>query len=250
MSDMGALAGRVVVVTGAAGGIGRAIVDDALAEGATVAAVDQAEPPPIDDPAGRLTVHVVDLADRSAIRTFVEGIGARHGRIDGLVNCAAVRFTGSVDAHTDDMWDRTIAVNLTAAFALVRDAYQLLVVSGRASVVNIGSVVGEMARSDAVAYCTAKSGLHGMTRALAADLGPHGVRVNTVVPSFVATPMTAPRLRDEQNAQRMRAAHVLGRWAEGYEIAAAVTFLLSDRAGFVTGIELPVDGGWLSTKAL
>jgi NAD(P)-dependent dehydrogenase (short-subunit alcohol dehydrogenase family) len=250
------LAGQVIIVTGAGSGIGRACAVGCVGAGAKTILVDN-DGRAVESlgkglakdgyPAVSL---VADVSCEPDVSEIVRVTHQNFGPVTGLVNAAAIRYVGTVDEHTKAWFEQTLAVNLTGPFMLSREIYPDMIQAGRGSIVNISSVVATTARRDAVAYCAAKGGLESLTRALAADLGSFGIRVNTVIPSFVETAMTASRIADAEAAARMRDAHVLGGWAQPSEISACVVFLLSDEASFITGAAVPVDGGWLSYRRL
>jgi NAD(P)-dependent dehydrogenase (short-subunit alcohol dehydrogenase family) len=250
------LAGQVVIVTGAASGIGRACAVSSGGAGAMTVLVDT-DRRAVESLAkgmvkeGYPAVAIeADVSREVDVSEIVHVAHQNFGPVTGLVNAAAVRFVGTVADHTKEWFDQTLAVNLTGPFMLSREIYPDMAQTGKGSIVNVSSVVASTARRDAVAYCAAKGGLEALTRALAADFGSVGIRVNTVIPSFVETSMTAGRISDPEAAARMRDAHVLGRWAQPSEVSACVVFLLSDEASFITGAAVPVDGGWLSYRRL
>jgi NAD(P)-dependent dehydrogenase (short-subunit alcohol dehydrogenase family) len=236
------LDGRRILVTGGAGGIGRAVCRAAAAEGAAVLVLD------MDAAGGRAVADDVggallelDLGDVAA------GSGAlaqRVGPIDGLVNAAGVSSVAPSSGVTREEWQRVLAVDLAAPFFLVQELAALIQAPGGA-IVNVTSVesftVIGSGGSSTPAYAAAKAGLKLVTECLASDLGPRGIRVNAVAPGFVRTPMTARQL--EEARDWIEASVPLARLGEPDEIADAVVFLLSDRSRYVTGATLVVDGG-------
>jgi NAD(P)-dependent dehydrogenase (short-subunit alcohol dehydrogenase family) len=251
------LAGRVAIVTGAAAGIGRAIARRFAAEGAAVAVVDRKEEwgsetaRLIRDEGGDAHFIACDVADAASVRAMVaDAAGA--GRIDVLVNNAGI--PGSlvpIDQMTEDDWDRVIAVNLRGVFLCCKYAIPHLEASGHGAIVNIASTFGMVGAPATPAYAASKGGVIALTRQLAVDYGPRGIRVNAVSPGYVDNDMDQRRSRmtAEQAAsnlaarQSAAALQPIGRQADVAEIAAAVAFLASDDASFATGAILPIDGG-------
>ena len=251
------LDGRRAIVTGAAAGIGRGIARRLGAEGAVVAVIDRKEEwgeetaRLIRDDGGNARFLACDVADAASVQAMVADV-AGQGRIDILVNNAGI--PGSlVPAHemAEEDWDRVIAVNLRGVFLCCKYAIPHLEASGRGAIVNIASTFGMIGAPATPAYAAAKGGVIALTRQLAVDYGPRGIRVNAVSPGYVDNDMDQRRSRMSAMdaaanlAAREAAAALqpLGRQADVAEIGAAVAFLASDDASFATGAIVPIDGG-------
>ncbi|KQZ73288.1 hypothetical protein ASE06_12875 [Sphingopyxis sp. Root214] len=240
---------RPAIVTGAARGIGRAIAIRLANEGAPLLLVDRdatglAET--ADKCSGQGTAIetlVADLQDRAAPRRIADAARKAHGAIAVLVNNAGVEFRGKVAAHDDAAWDRVIDINLSAAFRLVRELTDDLAAT-RGAIVNLASVA-VVGFAGQAAYDASKGGLATLTRSLAVELGPMGVRANAVAPGFVDTEMLKEAPDLAAVAERLVATLPIARTGRVEEIAAAVAWLASERASYVTGHTLFVDGGWM-----
>lgn len=234
------LHGRTYLVTGAAGAVGGAVVDLILSRGGSVVAVDAL---PVEH-RPRLLPVVLDVSDRGGWMALRARLTEDVGRLDGLVTCAAVMepLDGGVRAVALSAWDRTLQVNLTGALLASQAAVELA--TERAVIVHVGSVVASRASATAqLAYTSTKGAVAAMSRELAVECAPRGIRVNTLVAGVLATPLTAS-LVDNPAELRRRLAHIpLGRLGHAREIAQAAIWLLSDDASYVTGTELVVDGG-------
>lgn len=244
-----ALHGRVVLVTGSSRGIGAEIAAQAAAEGATVAVHYHRSA----DGAQRTLARVLaagvegeafaaDLADGGAAEDLVARVVERFGRIDGLVNNAGRTQVGPFLGIGPDEWDAVMATDLTAAFRTCRAALPAMLAQGGGSVVNVASRLGQMGIAETAAYSAAKAGLIGLTRALAREFGPRGIRVNAVAPGVTITEMTADLVDTEAGRARLRDMP-LGRFGRADEVARAVIFLLSDASSLFLGQTLNPNGG-------
>lgn len=241
--------GKVVLVTGGASGVGCATAELLAERGADVAALDRDAHAlaALDGAvAGRLRTHVADIRDAGAVRSVVETILDRHGRIDVLVNNAGAEHTASaVDTGIAD-WERVIGVNVTGTLHVSQAVLPSMCARRSGAIVNVASISGLLGWPLSAAYCTAKGGVVQLTRQMAVDYGPFGIRVNAVCPGTTLTPMIERLFEDMPEGARaeIEELHPLGRFAQPCEIARAIAYLASDAASFVTGAILPVDGGY------
>ena len=240
------LDGKIALVTGASSGIGVAIAQALHAQGATVVLTGrrEAELRGVAEALGeRAAVQVADLADPATPAALVEGVEAAHGRLDILVNNAG--FTRDMLALRmgDEDWNAVLEVDLNAPFRLARAALRGMMKRRAGRIVSIASIVGVTGNAGQANYAAAKAGLIGMSKALAQEVAPRGVTVNVVAPGFIATPMT-DKLNEAQKAALLGRIP-LARMGEAKDVAAAVTFLASDEAAWVTGTTLHVNGGML-----
>jgi 3-oxoacyl-[acyl-carrier protein] reductase len=238
------LTGKKALVTGATGGIGGAIARALHAQGATVA-LSGTRRAALDDLAASLggAVHVIEanLSDRDSVEALVPAAEAAMGGLDILVNNAGVTRDNLFLRMKDEEWETVIAVNLTAAFRLSRAAVKGMMRRRSGRIVNIGSVVGATGNPGQGNYAASKAGLVGMTKALAAEVASRGITVNCVAPGFIESPMT-DSLNDKQR-EAILGTIPTGRLGQGDEVAAAVVYLASNEAGYVTGHTLHVNGG-------
>lgn len=235
------------VVTGAASGIGRACAQALVADGRSVALWDIS--PTVQQVASGMGMPcaVVDVCDTAALTDAVAVAERALDGIDGLVHAAGQVLAEPVGAYTAESWDAVLDVNLRAHALLVQLMLPHLERSAHAgnspAVVAISSIEGLTANPHIPAYCASKAGLLGLTRSMAAQLGPAGIRVNAVCPGFIRTPMLQMALDIDEVRAGFEAAAPLGRIGEPAEIAQAVAFLMSPQASFITGSHLVVDGG-------
>jgi 3-oxoacyl-[acyl-carrier protein] reductase len=246
------LAGRIVLVTGSGRGIGAEVAVKAAAQGATVAvhylrSADAAMQTlaRVRDAGGDGETFAADVADGSQAEQLVERVVARFGHIDGLVNNAGLTQVGPFLEIQPADWDAIIRTDLTAAFHTCRAVLPSMVERGSGSIVNIASRLAQIGVAETAAYSAAKAGLIGLTRALAREFGPRGIRVNAVAPGVTVTGMTTDLVESEEGRRRLRDMP-LGRFGRPEEVADAVIFLLSDASSLFLGQTLnPNSGGYM-----
>jgi NAD(P)-dependent dehydrogenase (short-subunit alcohol dehydrogenase family) len=245
----GLLADRVALITGAGSGIGEAIAHAMADAGARVAAVD------IDGAAAERTATAIgrgavslacDVADRVGCDGLAAAIQSRTGAISILVNNAGIIRRGTVmESNARADWDATLAVNLDGPYNMVT-AFLDQLRETKGSIINIGSIQSFVALPNSAAYTTSKGGVRLLTKALAIELSPLGIRVNAIGPGFTATPLNAKAREDAAYMANFASRIPLGRIGTPEDIAGPAVFLASDMARYITGVTLPVDGGYLA----
>lgn len=245
---MGDFDDKVALVTGGSRGIGRAIAVELGKRGATVvlsyagneaAAAETVKT--ITDAGGKAKAIRFDVADTGACAKAVDDVVKEFGRLDVLVNNAGVAIDGLLMRFKDEDWDKTLDTNLKGAFALMRAVSRPMMKQKGGAIVNLSSVVGEMGNAGQAAYAASKAGLIGLTKSIARELASRNIRVNCVTPGFITTDMTATL--NAELKEKMAAAIPLSRIGNAEEVAAAVAFLASDAASYITGEVLKVNGG-------
>jgi len=243
---MSRFAGKVAIVTGGRSGIGRAIAARLREEGARVFTVQRGPDPDFE--------HVLaDLSEKTAPARVVDEVLARGGRLDVLVNNAGIMQEAGLEETDLEAWQQTLAVNLTAPFLMIKHALPHLRVSS-GTIVNIGSIEGIGCNPGHAAYSASKAGLHGLTRAVAVDHGPEGIRCNAVAPGWIDTDLNEDFIASMSDPERFRqeigSIHPLGRTGTVQEVAALVAFLASTDSGFITGQIYVADGGRMTQLSL
>jgi len=236
---------KTAIVTGASRGIGLAIARRFAAEGARVVIASRSAPP-ADIESGVCRWQEADVSNPEQVEALFEQAAARSGRVDVLVNNAGVQLEKTVADTSEAEWDWLMAINLKGLFLCSRAAVRRMRGQGGGVIVNLGSVSGQIAEYAMAAYCASKAGVHGLTRAIAVDHGPEGVRCNAILPGWIRTEMMdqAFALAEDPAAveRRALARHPLGRMGTPEDIAAMAAWLASDEAEFVSGQFFTVDG--------
>jgi NAD(P)-dependent dehydrogenase (short-subunit alcohol dehydrogenase family) len=250
---MQGLAGKVAVVTGAASGIGRATALRLAREGARVLAADRAadglaETAALAAAQGTpIETMLADVGTDDAPTAVIGGAVARFGALHLLMNNAGIGGAKRADQTSDDDFDAHLAINLRSVFRFARAAVAVMPPGG--AIVNVASIFGIVGFPNNAAYAAAKAGVAGLTRQMAADYGPAGIRINAIAPGLIETGMTRKRIAESQWFRgQMTEMTPLGRNGTPDDIAASAAFLLSDDAAFISGQVLVVDGGWLATR--
>jgi NAD(P)-dependent dehydrogenase (short-subunit alcohol dehydrogenase family) len=237
-----ALTGKVALVTGAGRGLGRACTQALLKAGASVIAVARTHSD-VDSltagTSGRVEAWSEDVTGDRILKR-IETLP----KLDILVNNAGTNEPEAFLNVTLDSLDRLMTLNLRAAFCVAQAAARVMERAGQGSIIHMSSQMGHVGAANRSVYCMTKHGIEGLTKAMAVELAPQGIRVNAVAPTFIATPMTRPMLEDPTFARDVLNRIPMGKLGEMQDVANAVVFLASDAAGMVTGESLKVDGGW------
>ena len=241
---MGALEGKTAFVTGGMGGIGAAICARFAKEGAEVVAADIAGGGALPDGVSHMAYDVTD--EKAVVATFSE-LSARWDKLDVLVNAAAIEIEKTIEETSLEDWNRIFAINVTGMFLTSKYALPLLRKSAGASVINFGSYDGYIADPQLAAYCATKGAVHALTRAMACDHGPEGIRVNAICPGYVDTPMLQSFFQDAGNIETLKQAvrdvHPMRTYGTPEDIANLVNWLASDEARYASGQLWVIDGG-------
>ena len=238
------LKGRIAVVTGGCGGIGRAICQRFHAEGAVVYATDVAS---FDFFQSNIHVLHHDVGSEEDAKAVMAHVAAEHGQLDILVNAAGIEIEKTIEETTLDEWNQSFSVNVNGAFLTSKHALPLMRKAGAGSIINFGSYDGFIADPSLAVYCATKGAVHALTRAMACDHGPEGIRVNAVCPGYVNTPMLQSFFGEsgdiESLKQAVRDVHPIRNYGEPEDIANLVNWLAGDEARYASGQLWVIDGG-------
>ncbi len=241
-ADNASLGNRIAVVTGGCGGIGTAICERFVREGATVYAADIA-----GDSRSAARYLSLDVTCEDSIRAMMERIGDEQGRLDILVNAAGIEIESTIEETTLADWNRIFAINVTGMFLACKHALSLLRRAGGGSIINFGSYDGFIADPGLAAYCATKGAVHALTRAMACDHGPENIRVNAVCPGYVDTPMLQGFFGSSGDIDSLRQAvqdvHPVRRYGTPEDVANLVNWLAGDEARYASGQLWVLDGG-------
>ena len=243
------LDGRVALVLGAASGIGKASAEALAALGATVICADKNKQGVEETSAAisaqcRVETHVLDAGDGDAVDALAAAIDKAHGRLDVAVTTPAIHVRKLMLDYTDEEYDRVADLNLRGTFYFLRAFGRMMVRQKSGSLIASSSVRATTLEPGLAIYGATKAGIIQMVRGLASEVGPYGVRVNAIVPSIVETVLVAPLKARPEIWDALAKHTVFNRWARTDEVGAAVAFLASDAASYITGTALLVDGGW------
>ena len=249
---------KVVVVTGGCGGIGRAICERLVKEGATVCAADLSQQGSFDTDASSGGKFVsLDVTSEESVTALMDGINAEHGKLDILINAAGIEIEKTIEDTSLDEWNRSFAVNVTGTFLTCKYALPLMrkaaTDGANASIINFGSYDGFIADPGLAAYCASKGAVHALTKAMACDHGPEGIRVNAICPGYIDTPMLQSFFNGDGSGgeggdieslqQAVRDVHPMRTYGTPTDVANLVNWLASDEARYASGQLWVLDGG-------
>lgn len=246
---------KIAIVTGGGNGIGAAICRAYAQEGASVVVADRDVPAAektaqtLRDAGGQASSVEVDVTDEKIVAAMADVVLKEHGQIDVLVNNAGARIIKGLMQHTVADWDQMLRINLTGPFICAQAVLPDMVKRGQGNIINIASIASFMGRPNRCAYVAAKTGVLGLTRAMAADLSGKNIRVNAIAPGMIASPFNQSFAEAEDTGTAWAEENLIGRWGQPEDIAGAAVYLASDESSFVTGAEFKIEGGWLGARS-
>jgi len=247
MNNLFDLSGKVAIVTGAARGIGEGIAIELAKSGANIVVSDiisgENTVKKINSLKRKAIYVQTDVSNEDDVKNLINETMKKFGKIDILVNNAGIYKSAPTTSVSEEDWEKTIHIDLKGVFLCCREALKHM--KRGSSIINISSIAGIQGFSDSAAYCAAKGGVRTLTKSLAAEFGKKGIRVNSVHPGIINTPMTHAFLKDKKSRDSYLAKVPLGRIGQPVDIAGPVVFLASNAAAYVTGEELVADGGWI-----
>lgn len=242
--------GQVAVITGGTKGIGRTAALSLAEAGADIATVSRTPNKELEsailDLGRRYSHHVADLTRREEIKRVIPAVMASMGDVNILVNNAGICPRAPALEYSEQDWDATLEIDLTATFFLSQAAAKIMMQKCRGKIINIASVLAFQGGINIVAYSAAKHGVAGITKALANDWAKNGINVNAIAPGYIKTELTEPLQDNQERAKYILGRTPAGRWGEPEDIAGPVLFLASSASDFVNGAVLTVDGGWMA----
>ena len=245
--------GQVVLVTGGSKGIGRATVHKFCEKGARCVVVSrhldecEAYVRELTDKGWRAEAEAADIGKVADIKRMVASVVSRHGKIDVLVNCAAVNVRKQAIDYTEEDWDHIEGINLKGLFFCCTEVGRVMLAQGHGAVVNLASLQSHIVLKERCIYAATKGGVSQITKGLANEWAKGGVRVNSISPGFVMTPMVKPVLDDPYWRNLIDMRTPMGRAGQPEEIADLIMFLASSAAAYITGTDVAIDGGWLAS---
>ncbi|MFA7254075.1 MAG: SDR family oxidoreductase [Patescibacteria group bacterium] len=238
------LKNKVAIVTGASSGIGKAIAEDFIKEGAKVVYSDINDPKDFTGTDKALFIKC-DVSNSGEIKDLIKSTADKFGRIDIIVNNAGIGSLGGILDTDDETWHKTIEINLSGVFYGMREAAKYMKENKvKGSIINMSSILGKVGFAGSISYCASKGGIVQLTHAGALDLAPFEIRVNAIAPGFIETNMTKGVLENDQFNQLIKSSTPLGHVGNVEDIANAAIYLASDESEYTTGEIIYVDGGW------
>ena len=248
------LENKVAIVTGGGKGIGAEICLGLAKEGAKIVIAEmdiesgKNTQKKIIENGGDAIVVDTNVADEISVNNMAQEAVKKFSKIDILINNAGIRHINNILDHTKKRWDEMLSVNLTGPYLCCKAVIPHMIKNGKGKIVNFGSIASFMGRPDRVAYVAAKTGVLGLTRALAVDLTGKNINVNTICPGLISTPFNQKFAEDPVHGEAWGKETIVGRWGVPSDISGAAVFLSSDDADFINGSEIKIDGGWLAAK--